>query len=220
MKPELRILLACLALLLPLVSSAQDKLVSVDPASGLITVDQRGALKSFRAKKFTEVIVNDTKATLQQLRPGMLVTLSLSDAQTASKIVARGNAAPPPPTSGQPAGTNRRIVLKLRVDGADIIKIGGGRLWIVHDGAKRPIDISVNGIKWEPNWDGAKSEPFTGFVPGLAPFAEPTVSVKQTKGRGQTTVVEPPTAENQQILSCRIQDGGNGADDYELRITW
>lgn len=233
--------------ILTLIAVGDDKLVSVDPASGLVTIDQRGALKSFRAKQFTEITVNGAKATIQQLRPGMMLNVVLSDGQTLAKITARGNLAqipatpapaanpaPPaapasipiatPPTTpkalNSPAGTARRITIELYVDGGDVVKIGNGRLWIEHASAKKPNAISINGLKWEPTWSGNTSEPFTAFVPGLAPFTSPQVSVKQTKGRGQTTVLQPPTSENQQTLSFRVQDGGSGGDKHEVRVTW
>lgn len=218
MKSLLRSFTAGVLLVFSPVARADDKLITVDPASGLITVDQRGSLKSFRVKPFTEITINGVKASIGQLRPNMMLTFALADAQTVSKISARGN--PTQAGGTPPPGTTRRVTIKLAVDGSDTIKIGGGRLWIEHGDAKKPIAISVNGVKWEPVWNGSTSEAFIGFSGGLAPFGAEKVSVRQGKGRGQTKIVEPPTDQNQQTLSFHIQDGGNGADEYEVRITW
>ncbi len=234
MKTHLSLLVLLCVLLLPMPGRGDDKLVSVDVSSGLITVDQRGTLKAFRAKQFTEISLNGAKATIDQLRPGMMLTVALSDPQTASKITARGNPAQPAAPAGGKApggpgvspagipviGTARRVTIKMRVDGSDVVKIGGGRLWIEHGGAKKPTGIAVNGVNWEPTWKGNTSEMFTGFSAALAPFVEAKVSVKQAKGRGETTVVEPPTTQNNQTLSFRIQDGGSGADEHEVHVSW
>jgi hypothetical protein len=63
-------------LLISMSSRADDKVVSVDAANALITIDESGSLKAYRTKQFTEVTVNGAKAKLEQLRPGMTVKTS------------------------------------------------------------------------------------------------------------------------------------------------
>jgi hypothetical protein len=207
---------------------ADDELISIDSGAGLITVQQRGALKTFRLKPFTEITINGQKANASQLKAGMSVTVRLSDAQTAVKIAATGNfAAPGAAAPGAPAplppigGVKQtdKISFKMRVDGGDVVTIQAGKLWIEHVDWDKPKDIAINGIVWRPTWKGNRTDEFVGFTPPLAPFAG-TVSVKKTKGRGELTVVEPPTAANNGRLIFKLADGGGGADDYEVRISW
>jgi hypothetical protein len=205
---------------------ADDELISTDAANGMITVQQRGALKTYRIKPFTEVTINGNKASASQLKPGMSVTVRLADAQTAAKIAATGNFAVTP-DAGKPAALppiggikqTDKITLKMRVDGGDQVAIQVGKLWIEHFDWEKPANIVVNGITWRPTWKGNRTDDFVGFTPALAPLKDP-VSVKKLKGRGELAVVEPPTAANNGRLVFKVVDAGAGADDYEVRISW
>jgi hypothetical protein len=209
---------------------ADDELVSVDAGSGMITIQQKGTLKSYRLKPFTDVVVNGQKGTLAHLKAGMQVTVTLADPQTASKITAKGNVpagAPPlqplgggprPPIGANNAQQVRKITIKATVDGDDTFTIQDGHIRIKHGGWQKPIDISVNGIKWKPDWDDNTSEDFTA-VP-MAPFAGANVTVKMNKGRGEMKVIEPPTDANGQRLKIHVQDEGGGASLFEVFITW
>ena len=237
--PMKRILLALLLLIPSL--RAEDELIAVDQAAGMLTIQHQGTLKTYRLRAFTDITINGTKATVAQLQKGMQVTLGLSDAQTASKVTARGNFAPPAapgaagapvrgaaapkPKLGDPFNTQmtRKIVFKAMVDAGDNLIIQNGKLHIEHIDWKNPKDISINGIKWTPNWEGKKSDEFVGFVPPLAPFAGANVTVKLAKkvrNNGGVTVLEPPTEANGQKLVVHLQDIGGGASDFEVHITW
>lgn len=217
--------------------SADYQVVSFDKAAGILTLDQNGALKSFRIAAFTDITINGVRASADQLRPGMVVALTLADPQTITRIAARGNpgAAPPPAASGAPkpglpmpgalpslAGPmgTRKISLKLRVDGQDTVKIRDGQLWIEHGGWGKPEDITINGVPWKPQWQGKRTENFTGFVPPLAPFGLSNVTVKKYQGRGEVKRTQPPTNANDQTLSVHIDDRNSGSDFYEIRISW
>jgi hypothetical protein len=135
-------------------------------------------------------------------------------------------AEPAPPATPKPlapmgaqTGT-RRISFKARVDTSDDIVIQNGKLHIEHMNLERPIEITINGRKWKPTWTENRTDEFAGFSPALAPFAGATITVKQTKGRGETIIKEQPTEANGQKLVVRMHDGGNGASDFEVHITW
>jgi hypothetical protein len=222
-----------LFLLLTAFACADDQVVSVDSAAGMITVQQRGALKSYRLKPFTDITLNGEKATAAQLKAGMQVNISLADPQTASKIVAKGNpgsAGAPTPTASaasKPFGDSiasqqltRRIVFKADVDAGDNVIIENGKLHIQHIDWKKPGDITINGIKWPPQWNGNTSDDFTGFTPPLAPFAGAKVNVRKVKGRGEVTILEPPTDANGQKLVVHLQDNGSGSSHFEVHIIW
>lgn len=193
-------------------SKAEDKLLSYDQASSIITVDRGGQLKTYRLKPFTELTINGSKSPLTALAPGMMVTVTLSDPQTASRIAARGVV---------PAQFNgRNLLLKMRVDGADVVRVRDGKLTIEHTAAKKPTAITVNGTEWQPKWNGEETEPFTEFTPPLAPFGKSSVRFKQVSGRGKVEMDKMPPGDFERILTIRIQDGGAGSDMYEFHVSW
>lgn len=216
---------------------ADYKVVSFEKTAGILTVDQSGGLKSFRVASFTDVTINGVRAVAEQLRAGMIVTLTLTDQQTVVRIVARGNPGSPTaaaagtapktglpvlaplPAMGAPVGV-RKISLKLRVDGQDTVKVRDGQLWIEHNGWGKPEAITINGVRWHPQWQGKRTENFTGFAPPLAPFGTSVVSVRKHLGRGEVKMIEPPTNANEQTLSIYLDDKKGGSDIYDVRISW
>ncbi len=224
-------------LLLAAFAYADDELVSVDPATGMITLQQGGVLKTYRLKPFTDITLNGQKITAAQLKAGMQVTVSLADAQTASKVAAKGNlgaagatapgttpatSATPKPMgdSGAFQKLTHRIVFKGDIDATDNLIIENGKLHIQHLELKKPTDITINGVLWEPKWNGNTSDDFTGFNPALAPFDGAKVTVLKVKGRGDVKLQEPPTDANGQKLTVHLQDRGNGAGHFEVHIVW
>jgi hypothetical protein len=212
--------------LLSLFVLADDELVSVDAKAEIITAQQKnGPLKSYHFGHFTDVTINGAKGTVEQLRPGMQVSFALSDAQTVSKVVARGNpkgaeTSGSSPTAAANAAPTRRIVVKMRVAGQDNVVIQNGRLFIEHVSWANPKEISINDVAWKPEWNDKKSEDFTGFVPPLAPLTGSTVTVKQLKGRGEVKVLEPPTETNGQKLVVCFRVTSSGPKEFEARISW
>lgn len=214
------------------ISSPADELVSVDATGGLLTVQQRGALKSYRLKPFTDITINGQKGALTQLKPGMDVAITLSDPQTASKVVARGNlgyAATPTPgrvlatpipffANRSNAQLTRKLVIKASIDGDDKFIVQDGKIRIRHGGWQKPTEISVNGVPWKVQWSDNDSDDFTALQ--FAPFAGATVTVRKIKGRGDATVLEPPTDTNGQKLLIHFKDDGGGASSFEVRVDW
>jgi hypothetical protein len=225
-----RIFLVLLALLAG--TRADDKLISVDLNSSTIFFQQQNSLRTVHFNSLTEISLNGSKATAAQLKPGMMITVGLADPQNAMRIAARGNtgasSAPavpgptPAPAFNGFASTQatRRIVIKALVDARDHWTIQDGKLRIEHFEFKKPINIVINGVKWEPNWTGKLTDDFTAFTPPLAPFAGANLTVRKVKGRGEVTIFEAPTEANGYKLVFRLEDKGAGADEHEVHINW
>ena len=211
-------------------SGRADQVVSVDAAAGLITVQAKSGLKSYRLKPFTEVTINGRQGSLDVLKAGMECTISLADPSTASKITAIGNVAPgaalkplkPGPIA--PAGAvngTRKITIRANIDGSDVFKIQDGKLWIEHHSWQKPVKVNVNGIPWLPQWTENRSDEFVAFNPPLAPIVDAAIVLRKGAGRGAVEMVEPATAKNNYTYSFKVDDGGaGGADNYEVRLSW
>lgn len=222
-----------LLLLLTAFACADDELVSVDATTGMITLQQGGVLKTYRLKPFTDITLNGQKITAAQLKAGMQVAVSLADAQTAAKVIAKGNpgiagaTAPAATPAPKPLGNapsfqqlTHRIVFKGDIDAGDNLIIANGKLHIQHIDWKKPTDISINGVNWEPKWNGDTSDDFTAFNPPLAPFDGTKVTVHKVKARGDVKLLEPPTEANGQKLVVHLQDTGSGSSHFEVHILW
>ncbi len=160
------------------------------------------------------------------ITPAIVAALEKSDpasATGAQKATVPARVAVIPKSSGTMMATLRRIVFKASVDAGDNVVIQNGKLHIEHIDWTKPKDISVNGIKWEPNWQDKITDDFTKFTPPLAPFAGAHVAVttaKKVKKGGYVKVLEQPTDANGQKLIVHLQDEGGGASDFEIHITW
>ncbi|MEO6739603.1 MAG: hypothetical protein ABIP20_05075, partial [Chthoniobacteraceae bacterium] len=112
---------------------------------------------------------------------------------------------------------------KATVDAGDNVVVQDSKLHIEHSDWSKPLGISVNGIKWEPSWQGKLTDDFTKFAPPLAPFAGAHVAMHFTQKRkkdGSVKILEQPTDANGQKLVVHIQDEGGGASDFEVHISW
>ena len=67
--------------------------------------------------------------------------------------------------------------MKATVDAGDNVIVQDGKLRLQHIDWSLPKDISINGIRWKPEWKDNKSDDFTAFNPSLAPFAGSNVTV-------------------------------------------
>ena len=183
------LLIACL--ILANYCFAEERIVTIDPKTKLLTADQNGAIRLYRIADSAEITVNGAKASTQQLLPGLTIAVK-TDAITAVKIAASG--------IGRPVATTppalRSIIVQMRVDGTDRVLYKDGQLWIEHLSAQKPKDIFINGVEWSPNWNGDKTEPLTTFAIPLAPIGQGRVSLKQHSGRGKAkldhSVMLPP----------------------------
>ncbi|MEI9895381.1 MAG: hypothetical protein WDN28_16205 [Chthoniobacter sp.] len=222
--PPLTLLLSLLALLGT--SALGDTIASVDKAAGLITVETSAGLKSYRLKPFTEVKLNGTATTLDNLSPGMKVEMGLGDAQTAVRIRATGNApsgfgapTPRPPLDDASQSNNHKITIRGKIDN-DMVKVREGTVWLEHGAFDFPTGLTINGVPWKPQWKEKLSERFNAFHPPLAPFGESKVEVKKMSGRIEIRDLIPPTEANDHTLSFRIIDAPPGVAESEVRITW
>lgn len=212
---------ACMLSLTFLSATFADTLVSLDPGTKIITVTSAAGLKSYHLKDPVEVRVDGVAGQAEQLKAEMQVTLGFADPRTVNKITASTVIAKSPIGLSTSGNAQRRITLKARVDGKDLIKVKDGKLTIEHKAWSKPTDISVNGRNWKTQWNGDSSDEFIKFVPPLAPFTVASVEVRKVKGRGSATLKQAPSTDNGQTLIVEINDGTeSGADNYEVRITW
>jgi hypothetical protein len=118
-------------------------------------------------------------------------------------------------------GQRRALTIKMLVDGSDVIKVSGNKLWIEHEDFQLPQRIILNNKVWIPQWTTNVSAPFEGLQPPFAPRDPENIKVSKKAGRGTVTITQRPSAENDQTLGIRIDDNEQGgADRYTVRITW
>jgi hypothetical protein len=83
------------------------------------------------------------------------------------------------------------------------------------------VNISVSGSSVTS--EAAAGQPVAGeyfSINGYLASRPGTVSARKTRGRGTVTVVQQPTWENDFTAVIQVFDGGGGADDYQLEISW
>jgi hypothetical protein len=123
------------------------------------------------------------------------------------------------------AGCSHKPALTLRayIDGSDVVKINGDRLWIEHDTFGLPGKLFyVNGQTWTPTWttNGVSSE-FAGLNPPFLARVGQKIQVTKRIGRGVVSIQQFPSADNDGTLAVRINDDDfGGADWYEIGISW
>ena len=118
-------------------------------------------------------------------------------------------------------GSRRALTISAEVDGSDVVKVSGNKLWIEHEQFQRPQRILLNGKLWIPQWTTNVCAPFEGLQPPFAPQDPRKIKVSKKAGRGTVTVLEMPSAENDETLAFRIDDNAQpGADRYEIRVSW
>jgi hypothetical protein len=209
-----------LVLSILILTSHAETIVSVDPATRLISLKTGAGYKAYKLADKVDIRVGNAMATLEKLEPGANVVFGLLDSQTINRIVIT-----PPPLPGAFAAAGKPaehlISLKLRIDGTDVIKVKNGMLWIEHKGWQLPADISITGHAWKPKWDEDRSSAFIGFTGPLASFEGAKVVLTKSKGRGKAKISQQPSDQNNQTLEVVFDDGDLGGSDlYEAKITW
>jgi hypothetical protein len=117
------------------------------------------------------------------------------------------------------------------VDGTDVVKLSGSRLWIEHLQWQQPVRISVNGATWNPTWNETQSPTFPNWSDNesrpytlkrwFSPHNPDNIKLVKTAGRGPIAIIEKPSPANQQTLSIKLDDGPmSGADWYEFTVSW
>jgi hypothetical protein len=120
------------------------------------------------------------------------------------------------------SGCGKPHVLAFRavVDGSDVVKVSGDRLWIEHEEAQLPSQLFINGKPWHPVWNDKVSAPLEGLSPAFKPRDPMKVKLTQLKGRGPVSIIQLPTSANDQTLAFRINDSDPGADIYQISVSW
>jgi hypothetical protein len=117
------------------------------------------------------------------------------------------------------------FTIKIFVDGSDVVKASGNRLWIEHESASLPgKTIYVNGQAWSPLWNdrtNKTSTEFAGLNPAFRPHDPQKIQVTKRAGRGPVSIETFPSSDNDQTLSIKIDDDDPpGADWYDVQVSW
>ena len=112
------------------------------------------------------------------------------------------------------------LVFRAVVDGVDVVKVSGDRLWIEHEDFQPPSQIFVNSKPWHPVWTDKVSAPLEGLSPAFKPRDSMKVKLTQLKGRGPVSIIQLPNSANDQTLAFRIDDNQPGADTYQISVSW
>jgi hypothetical protein len=121
------------------------------------------------------------------------------------------------------SGCGKPHVLTFRafVDGSDVVKVSGDHLWVEHEDFQLPSAMFINGKPWHPVWTDKLSDQYQGLNPAFHPRDPMKVKLTQLKGRGSVSIIQPPSATNDETLAFRIDDGPfAGADTYQVQVTW
>ena len=112
--------------------------------------------------------------------------------------------------------------VKVFVDGSDVVKMSGNRLWIEHKSAGLPGKvIYVNGQAWSPIWNDKTSTEFAGLNPAFRPHDPQKIQLTKRAGRGTVSIETFPSSDNDQTLSIKIDDDDfGGADWYDVLVSW
>ena len=126
-----------------------------------------------------------------------------------------------------------RLRIRSFIDGCDVVKIQGDKVWFEHQsysfpGAWKGFNEAtlVNGEPWLPAWTGLVSEKFEiankeAALPANREFTAETLKVAGNCGLGRFSVGEYPSAANDYTLSVTLDDStAEGASWYEIGIDW
>ena len=118
------------------------------------------------------------------------------------------------------------LTIKIFVDGSDVVKVNGNRLWIEHGTGSLPQNppdktIYVNGQTWTPTWNDKTSTEFAGLNPAFRPHDPQKIHLTKRAGRGRVSIETFPSSDNNQTLSIKIDDEEDGgADWYDVLVSW
>ena len=126
-----------------------------------------------------------------------------------------------------------RLRVRSFVDGCDVVKIKGDKVWYEHKSFALPGQwmgfneaTYVNGEKWLPNWNGSNSDQFEiadkqAALPANREFTSDTLKVTSKNGLGNVFVSEYPSENNGYTLAITIDDrSADGASWYEFGLAW
>jgi len=104
----------------------------------------------------------------------------------------------------------RHITIRGKFD-ADNIKVQNGAVWIEHLSFDKPTELSINGVRWNPTWQGNTSDRFQLPAP-VIPFGDAKVRVRKLLGRSPIALLDLPSAKNNQTLTIKAVDSPVGVD--------
>ncbi|MGA2853961.1 MAG: PH domain-containing protein [Verrucomicrobiota bacterium] len=118
--------------------------------------------------------------------------------------------------------SRHQLSVRAFIDGRDVLKVRGNRLWFEHETANLPgRNIFVNGKAWSPSWTNNVSAEYVGLTPAFRPSKAQNVQIKKQVGRGIISIAQFPSPANEETLAVRLDDDEpGGADWYEVVITW
>jgi hypothetical protein len=118
--------------------------------------------------------------------------------------------------------SHHKLTVKAFIDGRDVLKVSGTRLWFEHETAVLPgKTIYVNGKAWSPGWTNNVSAEFVGLNPAFRPHDPQKIQITKRVGRGTVSVTQFPSPANDETLAVRLDDDVfGGADWYEVVISW
>lgn len=122
-----------------------------------------------------------------------------------------------------------RLRIRSFIDGCDLVKIQGDKVWFEHQSYALPGQwmgftepTFVNGVAWQPAWNGSTSDQFTmdTALPARE-FGNETLQFLSNTGLGRAVIAEYPSEANGYTLSISLDDrNAQGASWYELGIDW
>ena len=119
-------------------------------------------------------------------------------------------------------GQRRALTISADIDGSDVVKVSGNKLWIEHEEFQLPQRIIVNGKVWIPQWTTNVSAPFEGLQPPFAPRDPQKIKVSKKAGRGNSLPsrrCHPPKT-IKRWASGLMTMSRRGADRYTIRVAW
>jgi hypothetical protein len=124
-------------------------------------------------------------------------------------------------------GCGNNIRIKTYIDGADTVKIQGNKVWYEHETFDLPgnwhgrnAPTMINGKPWIPVWHDNTSEPYEHLEPVFKPQSPAKIKLKKNLGRGEVTISERPSPQNNQTVSLHFVDDAPGADWYDVTVNW
>ncbi len=128
-------------------------------------------------------------------------------------------------------GTEQHGTLHIRtfIDGTDTIKIKGNELWYEHHTYDLPgkwqnrfdEPTYINEKPWKPEWHGSVCDSYKDLRPPLPKLKAEQIKLAKIEARGEVTITEPPSRENDYTLSILMDDDRfDRAEWYEILIEW
>ena len=200
---------------LPHLAKGSDPLLKALAAREARAPDDANAMAALAEAwwKAADKAAKDDAATLRQ-RAAFWYRLAVPDLTGIKKVAAEKRVAEV--DAGDAAGSRPKVLrLVALIDGTDDIELSNAQVKWVHVSWGEAKDVQLNGARWDVARTPVlkNSQGVTQFLSRLPTFAH--TSVRKIRGGGTVTVV----AEVEKAV-ITIEDGGLGADTYELEVTF